>query len=182
MDVLVAYASANGSTAGVAERIATRLRERGLEAVAIPARGDLPGDADAVVLGSAIHNGKWLRQAVEAAPGLASGRAFWLFSVCSVGDTRSFFGKRIAGFVRKRRREQPELAALRSAPGFRGHRYFAGAIRPGDWGRVGTIVLRLAGGKFGDHRDWGDIDRWAERIGDQVMASHAVQERSPREV
>ena len=46
----------------------------------------------------------------------------------------------------------------------RDHRNFAGAIKKGDWSRVGDVFLRVLGGRFGDYRDWADIDAWADAI------------------
>jgi menaquinone-dependent protoporphyrinogen oxidase len=55
--VLVAYATAAGSTAGIAERIAEILRTTGCEAACRPAGPDVdPAGFDALVLGSAVHN------------------------------------------------------------------------------------------------------------------------------
>jgi menaquinone-dependent protoporphyrinogen oxidase len=55
--VLVTYASAAGSTAGVAERIAETVRIAGCEVVCRPIGPDVdPAGFDAVVVGSAVHN------------------------------------------------------------------------------------------------------------------------------
>ena len=66
MTVLVGYASAHGSTRGVAERIAARLHEKGFATVM---RAMDPVDEvssyDAFVLGSAIHNQAWLPAASD---------------------------------------------------------------------------------------------------------------------
>jgi menaquinone-dependent protoporphyrinogen oxidase len=66
MRVLIVHASADGSTAEIARRIAQRLRERGHEASDQPvgATGS-PDGVDAVVLGSAAHNRQWLGQATS---------------------------------------------------------------------------------------------------------------------
>ena len=64
--ILVAYASAAGSTGGVAETIGKTLADTG---IVVDVRGVQSvrtlDDYDAVVLGSAIHGGKWLPEAVE---------------------------------------------------------------------------------------------------------------------
>ena len=70
MRVSVIYASADGSTAKVAQRIADRLRDGGDEAVALPVNSvDKLEGIDAFVPGSAIHGRQWLssidRWAVE---------------------------------------------------------------------------------------------------------------------
>ena len=64
--ILVAYASAAGSTGGVAETIGKTLADTGVvvDVHRIQSVETLDG-YDAVVLGSAIHGGKWLPEAVE---------------------------------------------------------------------------------------------------------------------
>jgi menaquinone-dependent protoporphyrinogen oxidase len=58
MRVLVGYASAKGSTREIAERIATRLRAAGhVTAVDRVDEASAIASYDALVLGSAIHNG-----------------------------------------------------------------------------------------------------------------------------
>ena len=51
-------------------------------------------------------------------------------------------------------------AGVRRSADVRGHRFFAGSIAPGDWPGVGRVVFRLMGGRYGDARDWTDIDAW----------------------
>ena len=56
MTVLVAYASKHGSTQGIAERIAEKLRQLGKEAEARPAEAvEDPGSYEAFVVGSAAY-------------------------------------------------------------------------------------------------------------------------------
>ena len=59
-NVLVAYASKYGATAELAEAIAERLRESGLQADCREADGVKSLDPyDAVVLGSAVYMARW---------------------------------------------------------------------------------------------------------------------------
>jgi menaquinone-dependent protoporphyrinogen oxidase len=62
--ILVVYASKHGATEGIARFIVERLIERGKQADARPAgaNGEL-GHPEAVVLGSAIYAGSWLKEA-----------------------------------------------------------------------------------------------------------------------
>ena len=66
--VLVAYATKFGSTKETADAVTATLRERGLEVDEIPAGdvGSLDGYS-AVVLGSALYNHKWHRDAMRFA-------------------------------------------------------------------------------------------------------------------
>ena len=64
--ILVAYASAAGSTGGVAETIGRTLADAGIAVDVHRVQSVMTLDGyDAVVLGSAIHGGKWLPEAVE---------------------------------------------------------------------------------------------------------------------
>lgn len=168
MSVLVAFASAQGSTGGIASRIADRLRARGV-AVQLAEFAGLPGlgGYDAAVLGSAIHGGQWLPEAsrmVSRSIAEVGDKPVWLFSVSSIGETSSFFPRFVTSPLRRMRGETREIARIRSLVSVRDHRNFAGAIKKGDWSRVGDVFLRVLGGRFGDYRDWADIDAWADAI------------------
>ena len=168
MTVLVAYATAHGSTRGIAERIGARLRESGVavEVTAADAVTDVAA-YEAVVLGSAIHSGRWLPEAeafMERQSALFRTRPVWLFSVSTIGASSSALGRPATWLARKAGPVPKDLRALIARSGARGTRAFAGVIRRDDWGRMGGIFLRLAGGRYGDHRDWGDIDRWADSV------------------
>lgn len=168
MTVLIAYATAHGSTRGVAERIAGRLGEAGFAATVAPV-DEAPdvGQHEAVVVGSALHSQAWLPEArrfVDANVEQLAQRPTWLFTVGTIGETSSFLPRPIARLGSRLRKDSAELAGWRSAIGVRDHRYFAGAISPDHWSPVGNVVLRLLGGRHGDHRDWDDIDAWSDRI------------------
>ena len=66
--VLVVYASKHGSTAEIAEAIGSTLQDEGFDAEILPAAeaGD-PASYDAVILGSAIYAGSWLKEALDYA-------------------------------------------------------------------------------------------------------------------
>ncbi len=80
MDVLVGYATAHGSTHGVAEQLAAGVGRAGLKADVRP----LETVDDAYVLGSAVHNQTWLDPAKAFLRGnadLLGTRPVWIFSV-----------------------------------------------------------------------------------------------------
>ena len=171
MTVLVAYATAHGSTKGVAGRIADRLQGLG-NAVDLRAADDVTemSGYSAVVLGSAIHNGRWLTPASELLTRVRGrdGQPMWLFSVCTVGETTSFLGPRVSRLARRRRQLPADVAESGRA-----HRFFAGAIERSHWSWFGRVFFVLTGGHYGDHRDWEDIDRWADRIGASLTSDVA---------
>ena len=172
MTVLVAYASAHGSTKGVAQEIANRLTTAGVKSHLRAADDVDESDAyEAVILGSAIHNGRWLTPASELLHVVQrrTGRPLWLFSVCTIGETTSFLGPRLSRLARRSSRLPGDVAAS-GAP----HRFFAGAIERSHWGRLGRLFFVLAGGTYGDHRDWADVDAWATNIALELTAHRSA--------
>lgn len=173
MRVLIAYASAHGSTRSVAERIAARLRERGLTAECLPMPGP-GGDAgslapyEAAVLGSAIHNRAWLpgaREFVRAHADELAARPVWLFGVgMPAALARPLQG--LAGRERSR-----AMGSLSRLVGARGTRLFSGVVAADQFPLVSRIVLRLMGGHYGDFRDWHAIDAWAQTIATHLLAT-----------
>jgi menaquinone-dependent protoporphyrinogen oxidase len=66
MSTLVAYASKHGSTAEIAERIGDSLRRVGHEAQVLPVSAVTdPIDFEAMVLGSAVYMGHWMKEAAN---------------------------------------------------------------------------------------------------------------------
>ena len=167
MRIMVPYASADGSTAGIAQRIAERLRDHGHEASAQPV-GSAPRieDVDAVVLGSAIHARQWLDDAsafVNAHRQALHHRPFWTFSVGMPDAWPRWFRKMArteeTGII-------AELGDLQPC----GHQLFSGVVKPSQFPLASRVFLRLAGGRYGDFRDWPAIDRWATAISDRLDA------------
>ena len=159
--VLVAYATRHGATMGIAERIATRLGERGSRVdLREAAQVDNVNGYDAVVLGSPVYNRSWIPEAAELARRHAAalaGRPVWLFSVGSFGDRSPL----MAALVRKAPNEIRELqTTLRP----RGYRYFAGVVEREWFPLLGQVAFTGLGGRWGDNRDWSEIDTWAEDI------------------
>ncbi|MFI6845265.1 flavodoxin domain-containing protein [Kitasatospora sp. NPDC050467] len=169
MTVLVGYASAHGSTREIAERIGIRLTESGVSADVRPL-GDrtTASGYSAFVLGSAVHSRRWLPEAAafleRHRDTLAHGRV-WAFSVgmpaALRGPWRRFAGRE-EGIVRE---------TFGPLPGLCEHRLFSGVVTREQLGRVGTLALRLLGGRTGDYRDWAAIDAWAAEIAGELRAA-----------
>ena len=51
----------------------------------------------------------------------------------------------------------------------RGTRLFTGVVSREQFPRSGRAALRLMGGRYGDFRDWPDIDAWADGISASLM-------------
>ncbi|MCK8616173.1 flavodoxin domain-containing protein [Gordonia sp. C13] len=170
---VVAYASAHGSTEEIADRIADGLRAGGATVQLCDLTAAGPPDhtalgADHLVIGSAIHNGQWLPEAERFAEMVSNERdgPVWAFSVSSVGATSTFLSPRMAGFLRAHTPLPRAVAAIEEKGVLRSHRAFAGAIGKGYWRGFGRILFRLMGGRYGDARDWDDIDHWTRQIVD----------------
>ncbi|MCM2577422.1 flavodoxin domain-containing protein [Streptomyces meridianus] len=161
MVVLVGYASAHGSTRGIATRIATRLREQGFEVDARPVDEAGPaGSYEAMVIGSAVHNGDWLDEAaafLEDNARVLADRPVWLFSV---GLARALGGRFEAKAKPPRR-----VAAFRRTATASEHHLFAGRVERDHLPLPGRLLWEVFGGRYGDFRDWDEIDAWAAGIG-----------------
>ncbi len=184
--VLVVYASRHRATRGIAERIREVLRSEGLDGVVSPA--DLAGDVrsvDAVVVGSGVYMGSWLKEAIEFLDrnlaALAT-RPVWLFSSGPLRGSSS--EKRDVG-------KDPIEIALGPADGPgsggrkkimelsavihpRGHRVFYGAFDPKDPPRAtAERLIRMMPASRGllppgDYRDWPAIEAWAKGIASEL--------------
>jgi menaquinone-dependent protoporphyrinogen oxidase len=172
MAVLVAHASVHGSTEQIADRIAARLREQGLDAVSRPV-ADVTGltGFDAFVIGSAIHGGDWLPAGAAFLAGqlaVLAAHPVWLFSVSSIGEGSSAFPGLIERRLRPATRIPRAITAVSADLRPREHHAFAGVISARRWGWAGRILLVTFGGRSGDHRNWQEVDAWAMRIASQL--------------
>ena len=172
--VLVSYATAAGSTAGIAERIADALRTAGCDAVCRPADPDLDlAGFDALVLGSAVHNMAWLPSAVTMLHrAVASGCGpVWCFSVGAL-NPRGRFTRYLA-------RKEAERVERQFPADFtaREHRVYGGVLDMQHVPLRGRLFYRLTGARAGDHRDWQAIEAWARNVGTQADL-HAAGDRS----
>jgi menaquinone-dependent protoporphyrinogen oxidase len=168
MTVLVAYASKHGSTEGIAEAIAGRLRERGepVESGSVDGFADL-GDARAVVLGSAIYAGSWMKEAMEFAHRHAEAlatRPVWLFSSGPLGAQ-----------VEDEEEQPRQLAELRGLIGPVDHRMFFGALDRSRLGFGERMIVKAVKAPEGDFRDWDAIRDWADDIARELGVGEASE-------
>ncbi len=175
MVVLVAHASEHGSTRQIAERIAGRLGEQGLRAEARSVADVTALDRyDAFVVGSAIHSGDWLPPGTAFLGGnraALAGHPVWLFSVSTIGEHSSAFPPRVARWMRDMMKVPRAVTAAQAEVRPRDHHAFAGVILPGHWRLPARLALRVFGGRFGDHRNWQEIDAWAMSIAGELRPS-----------
>jgi menaquinone-dependent protoporphyrinogen oxidase len=175
VSVLVAYASRHGATQGIAERIAGRLQQDGVEAEAVRA-GDVRDASvyDAFVVGSAAYMFHWLADAtrfVQRNRATLAARPVWLFSSGPLGtDAVDAKGRDLLVASEPR-----EFAELRATLQPRGEQVFFGAfdLDAPPIGLAERFARHLpAAAKeampVGDFRDWAAIDAWADGIAAQV--------------
>jgi menaquinone-dependent protoporphyrinogen oxidase len=134
--VLVTAATKYGATEEIAEAIGEVLRERGLDATVGPPdeAGNVDG-YDAVVLGSAVYAGHWLKAA----------RPVWLFSSGPIGDPP------------KPEEDPVDVAISATSTGAREHRVFAGKLVRRQLGFGDKAIAAALRVPEGDFRDWTEI-------------------------
>ncbi|HSE71141.1 MAG TPA: flavodoxin domain-containing protein [Nocardioidaceae bacterium] len=163
MTVLVGYASVFGSTREIADRLGRRLRGHGHQVVVrrLEEVTDL-GGYDAVVAGSAVHQMAWMEPAAtfvdEHRDELAE-LPVWLFSVGMPAALRWPL-RGVATLLEKLTLDR----TLRDVHA-RDHRLFSGVYeRSMDDTLVGRLVFAVVAGRYGDYRDWEQVDAWADQI------------------
>lgn len=177
MNILVAYATRHGATAGIAERIAATLRAVDLPAEARPVdEVDDITPYDAVLIGGAAYMFHWLKDATTFARRHREElreKPVWLFSSGPLGtDLVDEQGRDV--LMAARPKEFDELTDLLQS---RGEQVFFGAWDP-DAPPVGLgerMLRHMPAAKdalpAGDFRDWAAIDAWATKIADILKAS-----------
>lgn len=146
MRVLVTAGTKHGSTTEIRDAIADTLRKRGLDTMALS-----PDDVrhveefDAVVLGSAVYAGHWVKPAKElverAREGLA-GKRVWLFSSGPVGHPP------------KPDEEPVDVAEIIEATGALEHRLFPGKLDKSRLNFGERALVAALRAPEGDFRDW----------------------------
>lgn len=171
--VLVAVASRHGSTAEIADRITSELRAQmppgEWRVQAEDSDGiDTIGGYDAVVLGSAIYFGGWLksaRQLLENAV-TAPPRGLWLFSSGPVAADA--LGSESAAT------NEDVAARLR----VRDNVVFPGRLDIGRLTRIERAVTTAMRIGDGDFRDWDAIDSWASGIARELSGTPGKDEQT----
>ncbi|PLW62906.1 flavodoxin [Streptomyces sp. SCUT-3] len=175
MTVLVGHAGRHGSTRGIAERIGERLAGHGERVEVRPLDGAVdPGGYEAFVLGSAVYDMAWLPEAADfVRRGFGAGRTppVWLFSVGAADalglPLRSYAARKEEG------RLFAYLTGLRPGLHPRSVRLFSGAVAREHLPPAGRLFLRATGGRYGDHRNWPEIDAWADSVARELAAGAA---------
>lgn len=175
MNVLIAYASKHGATAGIAERIGSTLLGEGIAATVKPV--DEVADLlpyDAVVLGSAAYAFHWMKEATAFAKrhqAELAERPVWLFSSGPLGEEK----------VDKEGRDVLEATEPKEFEKFADLLHVQGKrVFFGKWdsdaepvGFMEKVMDHLPGNPLGsmpagDFRDWNEIEAWAHSIAEEL--------------
>jgi menaquinone-dependent protoporphyrinogen oxidase len=160
MRVLVIVASKHGSTAEIASALGEGLAGRGITTVVneVADVSDIKG-YDAVLLGSAVYAGRWMkaaRELVELRHEELAERPVWLFSSGPVGEPL-------------RPAEDPvDVATITAAIGARGHRVFPGRLDKSKLGLAEKALVMSMRVPDGDYRNWDEVAAWAGEIADAL--------------
>ena len=162
MSVLVTYGSKRGGTKGLAEMVATDLREEGLQVDLIPPRRVKRLDEyEAVVVGGALYASRWHRAAkrfVKRHTGELRERPVFFFSSGPLEDSAT-------------KKDIPPVEgvqALMARVGARGHITFGGRLSPD---AKGFPASAMAKNRAGDWRDPAQVQAWVRSIAAIIQTS-----------
>jgi menaquinone-dependent protoporphyrinogen oxidase len=159
-NVLVAYGTKNGSTAGIAKIIGEELRADGLSADVREAGSvhSIEG-YDAVVIGGALYTGRWHRAArrfVRRQSAALRQRPVWVFSSGPLDDSADRADIAAVG----------QAAAAVAATNARGHATFGGRLTEEAPGFIARAMVR--NGHGGDFRNPERVRAWAKQIAHEL--------------
>jgi menaquinone-dependent protoporphyrinogen oxidase len=176
---LILYATTEGQTARIAERIAQTLRRRGHAAETSPAKEAPPGleaaRYDGVIVGASIHYGRhpaYLRSLVRSHRAALEARPGAFFSVSLSGGGPGAKPKAARRYLEVFLRQtgwQPQQTAT-----------FAGALRFSQYGAfkrmLMVVFVGLGGGDTDTSRDyeytdWDAVERFAESFAQRLRSS-----------
>lgn len=175
MKVLVAYATAHGSTAEVAERISGALQKHGIHATSANVQEIASVEGyDAFILGTAVHAGTWLPDMTafvkRTAPSIGQ-KPVYLWVNC-IRILEQYGYDHVVEYYMV-----PEVL---EGLNIREKTAFAGKLRLDevDWNERWTLAARYDGTTWpsnfdGDFRDWEKISVWADKVAAELLGQPA---------
>ncbi len=162
MKVLVCAASKYGASSEIAKRVGEVLAGKGLEVFVVPPEqtGAIE-QFDAVVLGSAVYMGHWMKPARELAERSAAAlgaRPVWLFSSGPVGEPPKPAGNPV------------DVSEILQAAKARDHRIFTGKLARKHLSFPDRAMASAVRAAEGDFRNWAEIRAWAASIADTMLS------------
>jgi menaquinone-dependent protoporphyrinogen oxidase len=167
--ILVAFASKNGSTREIAEKIGEVLNQANWQTTVLPVNGSVNLDEySAVVMGSAVYIGKWQKEAatfLRTQEKFLAGLPVWLFSSGPTGEGDAvglLEGWRMPADL------QPVIDRIHP----RDIAVFHGYINPQKLNFIEKQVIKSMNKPFGDFRDWDAITGWTAKIANDLISSN----------
>jgi menaquinone-dependent protoporphyrinogen oxidase len=161
MKVLVCAASKYGATAEIARAVADVLAERGCQVTVLPPQEvGAVEEFDAVVLGSAVYMGQWMkpaRQLAERSAAALSARPVWLFSSGPAGEPA------------KPADNPVDVTKILRATHARDHQIFAGKLARKHLSFPDRAMVSAIRVQEGDFRNWAQIRAWAADVADTLL-------------
>jgi menaquinone-dependent protoporphyrinogen oxidase len=163
--ILVTFASKYGSTRDIADVVGRVLTEHGVDVTVSPVE-DVTSvhGVDAVVAGSAVYAGHWMKPAREFVERHATelkAKPVWLFSSGPIGDPP------------KPQEDPVDASSLVELTGARDHRVFAGKLDRHALSFGEKAIVMALRAPEGDFRDWDEIREWAAGIARAIQAVEA---------
>jgi menaquinone-dependent protoporphyrinogen oxidase len=163
MSVLIAYASKHGATEGIARKIGGVLSAHGISVVVSNVeRVTCAAGYDAVIMGSAVYMGRWMKAATQFVTDHSTELAntpVWLFSSGPLGEPlRPYDAVDIAEIARKIRPRE--------------HRILAGKLDRRQLHFGEKAITRLVRTPEGDFRNWREVRAWANWIARVLEGQH----------
>ena len=156
MKVLVSASSKHGATSEIAQQIGKTLVAAGIDAdIRPPDAVASVANYDAVIIGSAVYAGRWLRQArtlIERESAALKTRPVWLFSSGPLGDPPKPDGT------------PEEVGYLGEATHAIEHRVFPGKADRTTLGFAERAIFAVVKAPDGDFRPWDAVIEWASDI------------------
>jgi menaquinone-dependent protoporphyrinogen oxidase len=162
MKVLVCGASKDGATSEIAQAVADVLSQRGCQVRVLPPEkvGGVE-EFDAVVLGSAVYMGQWMkpaRELAERSAGALAARPVWLFSSGPAGEPAKPAGNPV------------DVTKILQATTARDHQIFTGKLARKHLSFPDRAMASAIRAQEGDFRNWAQIRAWATGIADTLLS------------
>lgn len=171
MNVLVAVASKHGSTWEIAQTIGEVIADYGIN-VTVAQVDDFAdiSDYDAIVLGSAVYMGRWMRSArtfIRKHLRVLQSRPVWLFSSGPASNPHH-----------QTNQQSVDIEGIATRTSAIEHQVFAGRIDETHINTSERLILNLVHARQGDYREWGAICAWANNIAEMLTEQKSLTRTS----
>ena|SRR5664280_682513 len=183
MKTVVVYASKYEFTKGIADFIAEKLQQNGILTEVREVKAVLDLECfDAIVIGSALYMGHWMKESTEFVRRNSTTLAdhqVWLFSSGPLGtETKDAQGRDLIVGAQPK-----EIIEFMEAIHPRDHHVFFGGLDSSKLSLAHRMIRKLPAEHAilseGDFRDWKDIEVWAMSIARALKALQTPPRNAP---